>query len=87
MRHRCVCDISHLGVPRRMCADFSAIYRRWFLAMKHRVKMSIFSRFPDVFVKHGDYHVRRRSFAELLAHGGAAMAMLKFVHRETIGNV
>ena len=29
--------------------------------------------------------VRRRSFAEPLVHGGDALAMPKFVHRESIG--
>ena len=31
--------------------------------------------------------VRRWSFAELLAHGGAALAMTKYVHRESIGRL
>ena len=31
--------------------------------------------------------VRRRSFAEPLVHGGAAPAMPKFVHRESIGGL
>ena len=31
--------------------------------------------------------VRRRSFAERLVHGGAALAMPKFVHRESIGRL
>ena len=31
--------------------------------------------------------VRRRSFAEPLVHGGAALVMPKFVHRESIGRL
>ena len=31
--------------------------------------------------------VRRRSFVEPLVHGGAALAMPKFVHRESIGRL
>ena len=31
--------------------------------------------------------VRRRSFAEPLVHGGAALAMPKFEHRESIGRL
>ena len=31
--------------------------------------------------------IRRRLFAEPLAHGGAALAMPKFVHRESIGRL
>ena len=31
--------------------------------------------------------VRRRSFAEPLVHGGAALAMAKFEHRESIGTL
>ena len=32
-------------------------------------------------------HVRRRSFGEPLVHGGAALAMPKFVHRQSIGRL
>ena len=32
-------------------------------------------------------HVRRRPFAEQLVHGGADLAMPKFVHRESIGRL
>ena len=41
MCRRCVWYIFNLGVHRRMFADCSAIYRRWYLASKHREKISM----------------------------------------------
>ena len=51
----------------------SAIYRRWYVESKHREMVIT--------------RVHGRSFAEPLVHGGAGLAMPKFVHRESIGRL
>ena len=95
---RCVADvwdIFNLGVHRRKFADCSALLGD-ILPMVFDVETSgknvnacikIFLDVPMPWRSMAITRGRRRSFAEPLVHGGAALAMPKFVHRESIGRL
>ena len=92
MCRRCVWDIFNLGLHRRMSADCSALLGD-ISPMVLGVETSgenfnaCIEIFIDVLMPWRSLpitRVRRRSFAEPLVHGGAALAMPKFVHRESI---
>ena len=95
MCRRCVCDIFGLGVHRRMFADCSALLGD-ISPMVFGVETSgenfnacieIFLDVPMPWRSMAITRVRRRSFAEPLVHGGAALTMPKCVHRESIGRL
>ena len=95
MCRRCEWDIFGLGVHRRMFADCSALFSD-ISPMVFGVETSaenlnacikIFLDVPMPWRNMAITRVRRRSFAEPLVHGGAALAMPKFVHRESIGRL
>ena len=95
MCRRCEWDIFGLGVHRRMFADCSALFGD-ISPMVFGVETSaenfnacieIFLDVPMPWRSIAITLVRRRSFAEPLVHGGAALAMPKFVHRESIGRL
>ena len=95
MCRRCVWDIFGLDVHRRMFADCSALFRN-ISPMLFGVETSgenfnacieFFLDVPIPWRSMAITHVRRRSFAEPLAHGGAALAMPKCVHCESIGRL
>ena len=95
MCRRCVWDIFGLGVHRRMLADCFALFGD-ILPMVFVVETSgenfnacieFFLDVPMPWRGMAIIRVRRRSFAEPLVHGGAALAMPKCVHRECIGRL
>ena len=80
MCRRCVWDIFGLGVHRRMFADCSALFGD--------ISPMVFGvDVPMPWRSMAITRVRIRSFAEPLVHGGAALAMPKCVHRESIGRL
>ena len=95
MCRRCVWYIFNLGVHRRMFADCSALLGD-ISPMVFSVETSgenfnacieIFLDVPMPWRSMAVTRVLRRSFAEPLVHGGAALAMPKFEHRESIGRL
>ena len=95
MCRRCVWDIFNLGVHRRIFADCSALFGD-ISPMVFGVETSgenfnacieIFLDVPMPWRSMAITRVRRRSFAEPLVHGGDALAMPKFVHRESMGRL
>ena len=93
MCRRCEWDIFGLGVHRGMLADCSTLFGD-ISPMVFGVETSgenvnacieIFLDFPMPWRSMAITRVRRRSFAKPLVHGGAALAMPEFVHRESIG--
>ena len=92
MCRRCVWDIFGLGVHRRMFADCSTLFGD-ISPMVFGVETSgenfnaCIEIFLDVPMPWRITRVRRRSFAEALVRGGAALAMPKCVHRESIGRL
>ena len=96
MCRQCVWDILNLGVPRQMLADFSALLgdiSQMFFGVKTTGEncnacIKIFLYIPMPWRSRAIIGVRRRSFAELLVHGDAALAIMpKFVHCESIGRL
>ena len=92
MCRRCVWDIFGLGVHRRMFADCSALFGD-ISPMVFGVEttgenfnacIEIFLNVPMPWRSIAITRVRRRSLAEPLVHGGAALAMPKCVHRVSI---
>ena len=99
---RCVADVSPmclghfgLGVHRRMFADCSALFgdiSPMVLGVEtsgenFNACIEIFLDVPMPGRSMAITRVRRRSFVEPLVHGGAALAIPKFVHRESIGRL
>ena len=89
---RCVWDIFNLGVHRRMFAYCSALFGDISsmvfgvqpLGENFNACIEIFLDIPMSWRSMAITRVHRRSFAEPLVHGGAGLAMPKFVHRESI---
>ena len=91
----CIWDIFKIGVHRRMFAECSALFGD-ISPMVFGVETSgenfyaCIEIFLDVQMPWRSMTItraRRRSFAEPLVHGGADLAMPKFVHRESIGRL
>ena len=88
MCRRCVWDIFGLGVHRRMFADISPmVFGVETSGENFNACIEIFQDVPMPWRSIAITRVRRQSFAEPLVHGGAALAMPKFVHRESIGRL
>ena len=92
---RCFWDILNLGVPRWMFAGCCALLGD-ILSMalgdetsgeNFNTCIEVFLDVPMPWLSMTITRVRRWSFAELLAHGGAALAITKFVQRESIGRL
>ena len=89
------CDIFNLCVPHRMFADCCALLSDISpMVLGHETSGENFNAciefFGDVPMPWWSMTITRRrrwSFAELLAHGGAALAMPKFEHRDSIGKL
>ena len=92
MYRRCVADVNGTFLALVYIAECSptarrcsAIYRRWYLASNIGRKCQCMHwNFPMPWRSMAITRVRRRSFAKPLVHGGAALAMPEFVHRESI---
>ena len=90
---RCVWDIFNLGVHRRMFAYCSALFGDISsmvfgvqpLGENFNACIEIFLDIPMSWRSMAITRVHHRSFAEPLVHGGAGLAMPKFVHCESIG--
>ena len=90
---RCVWNIFNLGVHRLMFADCSALFGDISpivfgvktSAENFNACIAIFHDAPMPWRSMAITRAPRRSFAEPLVHVGAALAMPKFVHRESIG--
>ena len=78
-------DISRIKSVFRVFSELYIGPHRRLLATKHLHMHVHFLDVPMPWRSIAITHVRRRSFAELLAHGGAALAMPRCVHRESIG--
>ena len=95
MCRRCEWHIFGLRVHRRMFADCSALFGD-ISPLVFGVETSgknfntcieIFLDVPMPWRSMAITRVRRRSFSEPLVHGGAALAMPKCVHRDSIGRL
>ena len=92
---RCVWVIFNLGVHRRMFADCSALFGDLspmvFDVETSGENFNAFINFvldvPMPWRSMSITRIRCRSFAEPLVHGGAALAIPKFVHRGSIGRL